>query len=280
MMFSIRQEIGMDFDEIVNRNNTDSIKHDFSAKLGKPEGILPLWVADMDFRAPQCVLDALVDKSRYGVFGYSESGDDYFEAVRSWFKEGFHWDVRQEWLVKTPGVVFAVATAIRALTQPGDSILIQQPGYYPFADLILKNSRHLVNNELMYFAGRYAIDFEDFEKKILQNHVKLFILCSPHNPVGRVWTADELIQMGDLCLKHNVIVVSDEIHEDFIYPGYRHTVFAGIRPEFEGISVICTAPTKTFNLAGLQISNIFIPDETIRHTFCKIEYWAFISPIL
>ena len=236
-------------------------------RRGKPEGILPLWVADMDFRAPQSVMDALADKSRHGIFGYSESGSDYFNVVRRWFKEGFDWEVEQSWLVKTPGVVFAISAAIRALTKKGDSVLIQQPVYYPFSESVIENARKLVVNELVYSENRYHIDFEDFERKIVDNRVKLFILCSPHNPVGRVWTIDELTKMGDICLKHNVIVISDEIHADFIYPGHKHTVFANIKPEFSKISVTCTAPSKTFNLAGLQISNIFIPDEKIRLRF-------------
>ncbi len=257
----------MDFDEIISRKNTDSIKYDFAAKRGKPEGILPLWVADMDFKAPDCVLEALVNKSRHGIFGYSESSDDYFDVIRHWFKEGFDWDIEQSWLVKTPGVVFAINIVIRALTKKGDGVLIQQPVYYPFASSILQNERELVVNELVYSGNRYAIDFEDFEKQIIDNSVKLFILCSPHNPVGRVWTKGELTRLGDICLKHSVTVVSDEIHADFIYPGYEHTVFAKIKPAFSKISVTCTAPSKTFNLAGLQISNIFIPDEKIRQAF-------------
>jgi cysteine-S-conjugate beta-lyase len=255
----------MVFDEIICRKNTDSLKYDFAAKQGKPEDILPLWVADMDFRAPDCVLEALAEKSRHGIFGYSESSYDYYDVLRDWFLERFDWEIRQSWLIKTPGVVFAVCAAIRALTKKGESVLIQQPVYYPFAESIVQNERKLVVNQLVYSQNQYHIDFEDFEKKVIDNSVKLFILCSPHNPVGRVWTIGELTKIGDICLKHHVIVVSDEIHADFIYPGYKHTVFANIKPEFAGISVICTAPTKTFNLAGLQISNIFISDEKIRH---------------
>lgn len=257
------------FDEVVDRRNTDSIKYDFAKKLGKPEGVLPLWVADMDFRTPPCVIDALMDKSRHGIFGYSQTRNDYFDTLRNWFSKQFGWSIQPEWLVKTPGVVFAINTAIRALTDEGDAVLIQQPVYHPFSGAVLNNKRKLVVNRLVNSQGRYTIDFEDFEDKIVRSKVKLFILCSPHNPVGRVWTREELTRLGDICLKNRVIVISDEIHADFVYPGHRHLVFADIKPEFLENTITCTAPTKTFNLAGLQISNIFIPNTDIRHKFKK-----------
>ncbi len=255
------------FDEIIERKNTNSIKYDFAEKLGMPEDVLPLWVADMDFRTPSFVIDALVEKSKHGIFGYSESGHDYFIILKSWFLQSHSWEVQPDWLVKTPGVVYAICTAICALTREGDSVLIQQPVYYPFAKSVLLNERKLVVNKLVYANDRYEINFEDFENKIIENKVKLFILCSPHNPVGRVWTEEELARLGDTCLKHGVTVVSDEIHADFIYPGNKHFVFANIKPEFAQITVTCTAPSKTFNLAGLQVSNIFIPNPSIRHAF-------------
>ena len=254
-----------DFDEIIERRDTDSLKYDFAAKRGMPDGLLPLWVADMDFRTPACVIDALIEKSAHGIFGYSESREDYFEVLQGWFSRRFDWQVQPDWLVKTPGVVFAVCAAIRALTQTGNAVLIQQPVYYPFTESVEVNRRKLVVNELVYDGSTYHIDFEDFEQKIKEHNVKLFILCNPHNPVGRVWTRDELIRMGDICAAHDVTVISDEIHADFIYPDNTHTIFAGLKPEFEAITVTCTAPTKTFNLAGLQISNIFVANRTIRH---------------
>lgn len=257
------------FDSILDRRNTDSLKYDFARKLGKPEGVLPLWVADMDFRTPPCVIDALMEKCRHGIFGYSETRNDYYEALRNWFSSRLNWSIRPEWLVKTPGVVFAICTAIRALTDEGDAILVQQPVYSPFFEMILENKRKLVTNQLVYSQGKYSIDFSDFEDKIIKNNVKLFILCSPHNPVGRVWTLEELLRLGEICLKHDVIVVSDEIHADFTYPGHRHLVFADVKPEFSDITVTCTSPTKTFNLAGLHISNIFIANRDIRRKFKK-----------
>lgn len=257
--------MGSSFDEIIDRKNTDSLKYDFAAKRGKPDDILPLWVADMDFRTHPAVIEALSKKSRHGIFGYSESGQDYFEVMKNWFAFHYDWQIQSDWLIKTPGVVCAICTAIRCLTEKGDAVLIQQPVYYPFSESILMNERKLVVNQLVYSNGRYSIDFEDFEDKIIQNDVKLFILCNPHNPVGRVWTRAELTRLGDICLRHSVLVVSDEIHADFVYPGYKHLVFASIKPEFSHITVTCTAPTKTFNLAGLQISNIFIKNKDIKH---------------
>lgn len=255
------------FDKVIDRKNTDSIKYDFAIQFGKPADILPLWVADMDFRAPQCVIDALVDRSRHGIFGYSECGDDYFEVLKKWYNDRFGWDIYKEWLVKTPGVVYAVTTAVRALTKEGDAVLIQEPVYYPFRETAEANGRKLVVSELIYDGSAYTIDFEDFERKITENHVRLFILCSPHNPVGRVWTREELEHIGGICQRYGVIVVSDEIHADFVYPGYRHLVFSDVRPEFRNFTITCTAPTKTFNLAALQISNIFIPNPALRKAF-------------
>lgn len=258
-----------DFNELIDRRGTNSLKHDFAAERGRPEDVISLWVADMDFKAPPAVIEALVKTVRHGVFGYTEVKLPYFQALHDWYRNYFQWDTEASWLVKTPGVVFAICTAIRAFTGPGDSVLIQRPVYYPFTHAILDNGRTLINNPLEYRDGRYTINLEDFEAKIKENRVRLFILCSPHNPVGRVWTREELTAMGDICLKYNVIVVSDEIHADFIYPGHRHSVFADLRPEYADQTITCTAPSKTFNLAGLQVSNIFIKNREHRHAFWK-----------
>ncbi len=252
------------FDQIIDRKNTNSLKYDFAAERQKPSDILPLWVADMDFPAPPEVLEEIHRAVSHGIFGYSEVKTDYFDVVHAWFLRHYGWDTREEWLIKTPGVVYAITLAIRALTKEGDGVLIQQPVYYPFSESIRLNHRRLAVNSLRYKNHKYFIDFDDFENKIIAEKVKLFILCNPHNPVGRVWSVEELTQMGDICLKHNVIVISDEIHCDFTYPGFTHTVFANIKEAFAQNSIICTAPSKSFNLAGLQISNLFIENEAIR----------------
>ena len=193
-----------DFDTVIERKNTNSLKYDFAEERGKPADVLPLWVADMDFRAPEPVLEALHRAVEHGIFGYSEVKLDYYDAVSAWFSRQFGWQTQPQWLIKTPGVVYALAMAVRALTEPGDAVLIQPPVYYPFFSVIRDNNRKLVENALHYQDGRYSIDFEDFEQKIVEQHVKLFILCSPHNPVGRVWTLEELQRIGKICRKHHV----------------------------------------------------------------------------
>ena len=258
-----------DFDTVIDRRGTNSLKYDFAKERGKREDVLPLWVADMDFRTAPEILERLEQVVQHGIFGYSEGKEDYFLAVQHWYKEYFSWETKERWLVKTPGVVFAIAAAIRAFTKEGDGVLLQQPVYYPFRETIADNHRVPVNSPLKQVNGRYEMDFEDLEKKIRENHVKLFLLCSPHNPVGRVWEEWELRKVGEICLRYGVLVVSDEIHSDFTYEGHTHHVFAGLSPEFSEITITCTAPSKTFNLAGLQISNIFIPNATLREAFKK-----------
>ncbi len=258
---------GYSFDEIIDRKNTGSIKYDIAIEKGKSDDIIPLWVADMDFKAPPSVISALSKRIEHGVFGYSDSGQDYFNVLKNWFYKRFQWKIQPEWLVKTPGIVFAICNAVRALTHIGDSVIIQQPVYPPFSWSVQVNDRRLVVNELIYSNGKYSIDFEDFEKKIIENGVKLFILCSPHNPVGRVWKREELIRLGEICLKHGVLILSDEIHGDFAYGENKHTVFASLNEEFAQNTVTCTSPTKTFNIAGIQISNIFISNNSLRKRF-------------
>lgn len=262
----VMKERNLDFDKSVDRYNTKCFKFDGVKRFGHPEGTLPLWVADMDFRTSSFVEDALKKRAEHGIYGYSFEDDDYFEAVKGWMKCRHDWDVKRSWLVTTPGVVFAVSIAVRAFTKDGDAVIIQQPVYYPFANLIEDNGRKMIHSDLILTDEGYRMDFEDFEKKIVYNNVKMFILCSPHNPVGRVWTREELERVGDICLKHGVIVVSDEIHSDFVFKG-KHTVFSSIKKEFEDNCIICTAPSKTFNLAGLCNSNIFIPNSELKKKF-------------
>lgn len=260
-------ERNLDFDTIIDRKNTDCLKYDFAKRRGMPEDVLPLWVADMDFKTSSYVEDALAERARHGIFGYSESQTPYFEIVRDWMKRHHDWEVKEPWLIKTPGVVFALAMAVKAYTEPGDGVLIQSPVYYPFSEVIEDNGRRIVSNTLVLGEDhKYHIDFEDFERQIKENQIKLFFLCNPHNPVGRVWTTEELTRLGDICLKYQVTVVSDEIHSDFIFRG-RHQVFADLKREYADITVTCTAPSKTFNLAGLLLSNIFISNRELRHKF-------------
>lgn len=248
----------LDFDTVIDRKGTRSLKYDFAVRRGKPENVLPLWVADMDFQTSSYITEALEDMVKHGVFGYSESEEHYFEAVQNWMERHYNWHVKESWMTKTPGIVFALAMAVKAYTQENDAVLIQPPVYYPFKEVVEDNHRRLVNNTLVLGGdGTYTIDYEDFEKKIIEENVKLFILCNPHNPVGRVWTREELERLGEICLKHGVFVVSDEIHADFVFER-KHTVFSEVKEAYRDINMICTSPSKTFNIAGLQISNIFI----------------------
>jgi cystathionine beta-lyase len=250
-----------DFNTIIDRYNTNSIKYDFARERGKPQNVLPMWVADMDFRTPTEVADDIQKAVAHGIFGYSEPQEAYYNAVSNWFSSRFNYRVVPHEIIKSPGLVYGLAQAVRAFTEPNDAVIIQTPVYYPFYDVVRDNGRTLVTNPLVYDNGRYSIDFEDFERKIIEFDVKLFILCNPHNPVGRVWTRQELEQLNAVCVKHNVLVVSDEIHCDFVWEGYTHTCF-GILNEN---AVIATAPSKTFNLAGLQASNIFVKNEKLRN---------------
>ena len=257
-----------DFDKQIDRYNTNSAKFDTAVAQGYPADVLPLWVADMDFQAPECVREALHKAADYGIFGYSFLGHGYVKAMQNWFAKRFDWQVEREWLITTPGVVFALSAIVRAVTNPGDAVLVQPPVYYPFYRVINNNGRKLVESPMLYENGRYTIDYADFEEKIIQNDVKMFILCSPHNPVCRVWTVEELAKIGAICKKHNVIVVSDEIHCDFAFPEHPHTPFVKACPEMQDRTIICTAPSKSFNLAGLQVSNIFIPG---RELYAKVK---------
>lgn len=259
----------VDFDTVPNRRGTNCFKYDFAREMGMPEDVLPLWVADMDFPTAPAVLERLHALAEHGIFGYTGVKDAYFSAVHNWYAQRFGWETQRSWLVTTPGVVFAIAIAIRAFTQKGDAILIQQPVYYPFANKVTENDRQLVVNPLVLKNGRYEMDFADMERKIVDYHVKMLLLCSPHNPVGRVWTKEELLRVGEICQKHGVLVVSDEIHADFTYVGHTHRVFASVKSEFADFTITCTAPSKTFNLAGLQNSNIFIPNRQLRHAYKK-----------
>lgn len=256
-----------DFDTIVDRYNTGSVKYDTVERSGMPADVMPMWVADMDLRAPDEIVSRMRQLCDFGVYGYTMVTDSYFDAVRNWFSSRFDWEVERKWLVTTPGVVFALSAAVKAFTEPGEGVLIQRPVYYPFTEVVENNGRVVVNNSLRYDKGSYAIDYEDLEAKLARDDVKLMLICSPHNPVGRVWTRDELSKVCRLCLKYNVKMVSDEIHADFVFANREHVPLASLSEQVRENCVVCTAPSKSFNLAGLQISNIFIPNRDMRHAF-------------
>lgn len=262
-------EKNLNFDQVINRKNTNCLKYDFAKRRGKPENVLPLWVADMDFRISSYIQEALISQVEHGIYGYSEVQDEYFKVLQSWMQHHYEWKVERNWLIKTPGIVFALAMAVKAYTKEGDGVLIQQPVYYPFSEVIEDNGRRIIDSTLIRDEnGHYQIDFHDFEEKIVKENVKLFFLCNPQNPTGRVFTKEELERLGDICYRHHVIVVSDEIHADFVWHG-KHQVFANLKEEYKEITLTCTSPSKTFNIAGLQLSNIFIPNASLRRKFRK-----------
>ncbi len=256
-----------DFDKVCERHNTNSLKYDFATEMGIPSDALPFWIADMDFETPEEIRAALHKRIDHGIFGYTDPKGTYFDAIRNWCRTQYGWEVKGENYVLACSVVFALCALIRALTKEGDGVIVCQPVYYPFEESIRKNNRKLIVSELVFENGGYRVDYKDFERKIVENNVKLFILCNPHNPVGRVWQKEELVALGNICMKHNVFVISDEIHADFVYAGYKHTVFPTAKKEFEDMCAVCTAPTKTFNLAGLHIANIYLKNEKARSAF-------------
>lgn len=250
------------FDQVIQRRGTNSVKYD----QGDP-GLLPMWVADMDFETLPEVKEALKKRAEHGIFGYAQPTEKYYQSVMNWLKKRHHFEVQKEWIVTTSGVVGALKIAVRAFTQPHDAIMIMKPVYYPFDASITLNDRQIVECPLVFQEDHYECDFDMFEKQIIEHHVKMFILCNPHNPIGKVWRQDELYRIGQICQKHHVYVVSDEIHMDFVYQGYEHIPFYNVDPSFQNMSIICTAPSKTFNLAALQTSNIIIADEKMRERF-------------
>ena len=257
------------FDIVHDRRNTSSVKYHLSP-CAYPGEVIPMWVADMDFKVAPVIEEALVATARHGIFGYAKPDADYDAQVINWYRRRHGWDIQPQWIHKVPGVLFGLTAAIRALTEPGDRILICQPVYYPFANLIAGNGRQTVVSPLSLVRGRYEIDFTDFEAQIAAHQVKLFVLCSPHNPVGRVWTEDELRKIAQICCKHDVYIVSDEIHGDFVYPGNRHIPIASLGEEIAARTITCTAPTKTFNLAGIQAAQLIISEDVLRRKIRKV----------
>ncbi|WP_294476432.1 MalY/PatB family protein [uncultured Bacteroides sp.] len=248
------------FDEIIPRRETNSYKWD----AAKEENVLPMWVADMDFRTAPAVVEALRKRVEHGIFGYTKVPAAYYETVVDWFRRRHHWTIEKEWIIYTTGVVPALSAIIKALTSPGDRVLVQTPVYNCFFSSIRNDGCEMIASPLIYEQGSYRIDFDDLEEKAADPKVKLMLLCNPHNPAGRVWTKEELTRIGEICLRYDVWVVADEIHCELVFPGHEYTPFASISKDFLMHSVTCTSPSKAFNLAGLQIANIISADAEVR----------------
>ncbi len=261
-----------EFDRVIDRRGTASLKYDFGKRRMGREDLLPLWVADMDFSLPEEILDRIRERVGHGIFGYTEADEAYYDSLEGWFARRHRVFFRREWNTVTPSVVYGISTAIEAFTEKGDGVLIQEPVYYPFRETIVSNQRVCVNNQLKLREGHYEIDFEDFEDKIKEHAIRLFILCSPHNPVGRVWKREELERLADICLRHGVKILSDEIHCDFVYPGHEFCSFAALGEPYSEHAVICTSASKSFNLAGLQAANLLIPNAEMRKRFRAVNH--------
>lgn len=269
------------FDNEVDRRGTNSVKWEFIQKPDDPTQVqhtdrffgadrtIPMWVADMDFRCPEPVVNALVERAQHGIYGYTMPTDSFYQSVVNWMRKRHGWEIDPGWICTTPGVVPALHMMVRTFASPGDCVLIQPPVYYPFFEAIEQNGAVRLDNALLYKDGQYRMNWDDLEERAADPRLKMAILCSPHNPVGRVWSEEELVRFGETCLAKNILVVSDEIHGDLIYQGNVFTPFAKISRDFAQHSIICTAPSKTFNMAGLQTSCIIIPNDDLRARFIK-----------
>lgn len=253
-----------DFDKTIDRRATNSYKWDSA-----PEGVLPMWVADMDFRTAPAIIDALQKRVAHGIFGYTRVPDAYYDAVTSWFSQRHGWDIDREWIIYTSGVVPAVSAVIKALTVPGDKVIVQTPVYNCFFSSIRNNGCEIVSNPLRRTADTYEMDFDALERCAADPRAKVMLLCNPHNPAGRVWTPDELTRLGNICLCNGVTVVADEIHCELVYQGFKYTPFASLSDAFLHRSVTCVSPSKAFNIAGLQIANIVAFDNDLRSRIDK-----------
>jgi cystathionine beta-lyase len=264
-----------DFNKIYSRDNTNSDKWDNLEKIFGSWDTIPMWVADMDFPAAEPIVEALKKRAAHEFYGYTRAGSTLIEAVINRLQRKFNWKIQPEWVVFTPGVIPALSTAIRCLTHPGDEIILQEPVYYPFFPVVRSNGCQIITNELKLLEGHYEMDFADLERKFLPRvgmhaqpgRIKAIVLCNPHNPIGRVWGKEDLTKLGKIVIGNGAIVISDEIHCEILFKGYNHTPFATISEEFEQNCIICMAPSKTFNLAGLQASSIIIPNKKLRERF-------------
>lgn len=253
-----------DFDKTIDRRATNSYKWDSA-----PGGVLPMWVADMDFRTAPAIIDALQKRVAHGIFGYTRVPDAYYDAVTSWFSRRHGWDIDREWIIYTSGVVPAVSAVIKALTVPGDKVIVQTPVYNCFFSSIRNNGCEIVSNPLRRTTDTYEMDFDALERCAADPRAKVMLLCNPHNPAGRVWTPDELTRLGNICLRNGVTVVADEIHCELVYQGFKYTPFASLSDAFLHRSVTCVSPSKAFNIAGLQIANIVAFDNDLRSRIDK-----------
>ena len=255
------------FDEIVNREGTNCVKYDFRKMYFGNEDVLPLWVADMDFKTPDFIINALRQRLDHEILGYTFRSESYYSAIINWMKTKHNWDIRENWISYSPGVVAGLTLSVEAFSEKGDEVILQPPVYNPFFDSINMTERKLVENPLKIINGRYTFDFDDLKRKITDK-TKLLFLCNPHNPGGMVWTKDELNSLADICLERGVMVISDEIHSDLVFEGHKHIPFASLSEEAANNSVVCMAGSKTFNIAGLTTSFLVIPN---KENFVKYE---------
>lgn len=260
------------FDQRIERRKTKSIK--WSSEVLKnmfgEEDLLPLWVADMDFLSPPPVREAMMQEVEHGIFGYSIRSEGYYQSVANWMEKRFDWKIQKDWIIFMPGVVSAVYYVLQGLLEPGDGVIIQEPVYYPFKSAILDTRCRVINNQLIEHDGRYEMDFEDLEEKAGDPRTKLLVLCSPHNPVGRVWSRDELNKVAQICTKNNVVILSDEIHHDLVYKPHRHHVLANLKEEYRENIITATAPSKTFNLAGMMSAHVICENSEMREKLRKV----------
>ncbi len=254
------------FDEIIPRKNTDSVKYDKLKTVFGTDDVIPMWVADMDFKTPDFVMDAIRQRTNHEILGYSIRSDSFFDSITNWMENIHQWKVNKNWISFSPGVVPALTIAVLAFTKPGDKIIVQPPVYFPFFSSVLNTGRQIIYNQLKFENKSYYFDFEDLKKQI-DSRTKMIILCHPHNPVGRVWTKDELSELADICLKNEILILSDEIHSDLIFKGHKHIPIASISEEIAQNTIATYAPSKTFNLAGLSSSIVIISNKKLKNTF-------------
>ena len=257
-----------DFDEIIHREHTNCVKYDLRNEYFGKEDVIPMWVADMDFAVPPFVREALRKRAEHPVYGYTVLSDSYYRSIINWLEKKHHWKIQKEWISYSPGIVTALNLLVQAFSGPGDSVIVQPPVYFPFFNAVKTNNRKLVYNQLLEIDNRYFIDFDDLQKKA-EEGARMLLLCSPHNPVGRTWTKEELERLGAWSLKYGVLIISDEIHADLVFEPFKHIPFAGMSEELSQNTISCIAPSKTFNLAGLSTSSVIISDKELRKKYSK-----------